>query len=223
MKRLELSNIKKNLKKFNKVLVIGPPRSGTTISTLIIAEIIKYKMIDESWYDGNDANKFMYLLHLDRKLAIQSTAFVRDVPKLSEFWDYHNIAIVIVKRKIADILDSFKNTIKFIKDDRDDRITHNMKGLFNGINEGAKGTMRKHYDPENSCSEKNVPELIYHYWDEHYHQLNQDKLFCLYYEDLAKHKLFVRKKERRSNFTHIKQVKVDDPSYLINQKGMMIL
>lgn len=203
-----LKNLVKKLNKYDKIIITGSPRSGTTIAGLIIANELNYKFIDESWYDGNDSKKFMGLFYFQRKMVIHTTAFTRDLHTIPEFLDIQNAKVVLVKRKTKDILASFENSKKF-------KLGLEAKsGMFVRFDNEAQKTILNHYGYKNGC----VPEIIYN----HFYKHNKNFLE-INYEDLKSHKLFVKKEVRRERFQHLKQVKENDPHYLGNQKGVMVL
>lgn len=209
MKSIELRTLRSELCNFNKIIVTGPPRSGTTIAGLIIADELNYKFIDETFYDGNNVKKFMWFLNYpERKMVIHNTAFIRDLHIVSNMY---YLAVVLIRRNIKDILDSFKNTEKFKKDD------FSSPGMFTNLDENAQKVLIKHYN----IKDKSIPETIYSCFENNMYLMDQNRLFELNYEDLSKHKLFIKKEDRRKNFIHIKQVKSNDPDYLA--KGVMVL
>ena len=210
MKQLNLNTIRQELDKFDKVIVTGPPRSGTTIATIITANILNYKFIDESFYDANDKNKFLWLLSQNRKMVIQMTAFFRDLHNIGPFLTANNTAVVLVKRNIEAILESFENSKNFTMPAK------TSDGLFTMIDEEAQNIIFKHYMFKKE-DKRSLPEKVYDYFYGHMDGFNKHMLFELHYKDLKKHKLFVKKADRRKHFKHIKQVKVDDPYYLQNQ------
>ena len=81
----------------------------------------------------------------------------------------------------------------------------------------------KHYGFPNGYKDKSLPRIIYNHFETYKHNFDKDKLFKIMYNDLKNHKLFVKKEDRRKFFKHIKQVKINDPYYLKNQKGVMVL
>ena len=217
MKKLNLKTLGQELKIFNKIIVTGPPRSGTTVAGLIIATELGYKFIDESWYDANNSQKFMFMFSLPRKMVIHTTAFLRDLHIMNKFLDLHNIPIILIRRRIGEILESFENSKNF----KTGISTSN--GIFTCIDEEAQKILFNHYGYKNGCKKRTLPEVIYSHFYKHKCELDENKLFELKYEDLKKHRLFVEKSERRKYFNHIKQVKINDPYYLKNQKGIMVL
>lgn len=212
MKRLKISDFKE-LNQFDKIIVTGPPRSGTTITGLILAHELKYKFIDESFYDSNNSKKFMWFLtYVNRKIVLHTTAFLKDLHTISDLINARNYAVVIVRRSIKDVLESFENSKNFKKG------LSTSSGIFTAIDEEAQAIIRKKY---NSESKDSIPKLIYEFFDSTSFKFNN--LFEVNYDDLSKHKFFVKKEERRKNFVHLKQVKVDDPYYLSTKKGVMVL
>jgi hypothetical protein len=209
LKKLTLDNICFHLEQYDKIIVTGPPRSGTTISGLIISNILGYKFIDESWYDGNNSEKFLSLFSINRKMVIHNTAFLRDLYKISSYINDNNISIVLVKRSIDDILESFENSTKF------DTGKFKPPGIFAGINQDAQKIILNHFGKTRGS----VPKVIYEYFDSCKDKF--DNLFFIKYEDLKSHSFFIEKEIRRKSFVHIKQVN-EDPYYL-TKKGVMVL
>ena len=173
----------KNLSKFEKVIVTGPPRSGTTISGKIIAHELGYEFIDEHQYEHNISVKFVEILLTRSSVVVHTTSFTRDIHLIK------NIPIVLVKRNINDILKSFENSKRF-------KGKHE-NGLFARFDDEALGIILNHYGCKNGC----VPEVIY----DHFYKHNKD-FFELNYEDLKDHELFIDK-DKRKKFTHLKQTK----------------
>ena len=207
MKSLKLKNIKLNLSKFDKIVVTGPLRSGTTISSMIIADELNYEFIDESFYEGGNQRKFMKLILSDqKKIVIHNTGFLRDLHLIN--WALIDSAVVLIKRDIKDILRSFENSKKFKS------IPFKTGGFFTNMDELAQKKVLMHYGY--IYSNKSLPEVTYEYFYKYAYKFVN--LFELEYKKLKKHKLFIPKKERRINFQNIKQVKLNDPEYLLNLK-----
>jgi len=207
MKKLGLINLIL-LSDYSKIIVTGPPRAGTTISARIIAHELNYKFIDETMYDGNNAEKFGFLLWHRRKMVIQMTAFTRDI---HNYYFNQNTAIVLIRRNIQDILDSMDNTIKFLE-------TNIVcgDGLFRGFNRDARKVISKHF---NLSEHEILPGGIYKHFEEN---MNKEKdYFELEYDCLKNHVLFIEKQTRRKEFKHIKQVDID--SEYFDKRGVLVL
>ena len=206
-------NLAKRLSSYNKIIVTGPPRTGTTICSRILAHELKYRFVDETFYNGNDQAKFGLILHHPRKFVIQMTAFTRDI---HTYYFSQPTCIVLMIRPIKDILESMLNSTKFIDNNSGFNIEAYGK-IFKGLNNEAVKIIKKHFGYENS--KLTLPEVIYDHFNNHrdptknYMEVN--------YEDLKKHKLFIEKKVRRKNFVHIKQIDLD-PEY-IHRRGVLML
>lgn len=202
-----MKNLITKLSHFNKIIVTGCPRSGTTISGLILAHELGYKFIDETYYNGTDIDKFIFFLsYAKRKMVIQCTAFMKDLYKLDE---YFNIAIVLIRRNYNDILKSFKNSENF----KIGVPANNENGTFIKFNKESLQILANHFEINN---DENLPKNVYKKF------IKPKNLFELNYEELENHKLFVKKQDRRKYFKHLKQVKIGDPNYLV-KKGVMVL
>jgi len=210
MKEIDLKNCKEVLCRYTKVIVTGPPRSGTTITSLILATELNYKFVDESMYDGGDVNKFMLLISHPRKMVIQNTAFSRDLHKIPV---YYPTCFVVSKRELKDIYDSMKNSEKFMK--TKDPV-HNGKQFF-GFNAVAKMMVAKHY----GCNPDTLAEDIYATIFKNAAISNHADYCLIHYKSLRNHPRFISRGDRRKNFTHLKQVDFD-PEY-IKKRGVIVL
>lgn len=192
------------LKLFDKVIVTGPPRAGTTITSKIIADSIGYKFIDELWYDGSDAKKFWFLLNLPRKLVIQMTAFIKQLDYIVK--DRDDIAVVLVKRDVDDINVSLEHTTTFGHSDIVGVLPHPE----------YKEWFLNHYGLTEGC----IPTVIYDYFRKH----TRDKIknyFEVEYESFKNHSSWIDKPKRREHFVHIKQINLD-PEYITKKTGIMV-
>lgn len=214
MEKIKLKDVKKELSPFDKIVVTGPPRSGTTILSLILATELKYKFVDETYYvrddDTETAKLFSFLLHHNRKMVLQMTAFTRDVHR---FYFPKPTAIILSIRDKDSIEESMKNSTKFLKENS---VVSAKDHIFTGFDDAAKNIILKYFGANEGDS---LPEVIYNHF---YNNINPNyNYFGFEYEELQEHKLFIKKEERRKNFIHLKQVDLD-PEY-INKKGIMIL
>jgi hypothetical protein len=169
------------LRKHTKIVVTGPHRSGTTISAIIIADMLNYKFINENDYDGNDPMKFRALFMTNEKMVIQNTSFLRDMHLI-------DACKVLVKRDTNDILESYENTFKF---------GHDFNGgIFASIDDNAQKVILNHFGHKSGC----IPDILYKHFED-----KNDTYYVIKYDSLKSHKLFIKKETRRSQFTHIKQ------------------
>ena len=113
-------------------------------------------------------------------------------------------------------MESFENTKKFSSNNID------YLGLMTKIGEEELDIMYKHFGYRGNY--KSIPEIVYEWFDNHKKFIDKERLFFMKYpSDFYKHDLYVQKKIRRENFGHVKQVKINDPYYLKNQKGIMVI
>lgn len=207
---INLENLKSNLENFNKIIVTGPIRSGTTISGVIIAKELNIPFIDEMFYRNNFDYFFRIINSVSDKIVIHNVRGIRDIHKLFPYFDINNMAVILVKRNIDDILDSFENSKKYIK-----KGIYNTNGKIFGVNDKLIDFFYKHFEVKDR--NKKLPEIVYEHF---YANLNGFKnFFELEYECLKDHEMFVKKDIRRKKFTHLKQVSLD-PLYLrkINER-----
>ncbi len=185
-----------NLKPFNKIVVTGPGRSGTTIAAKIIADELGYKFVDEMWFSAALFDMFQVLIsHPRRKMVVHAPCLSA---RIHEVGDRDDVAVILMRRNIKDILESQKHTLTFKKED--------IPGQFVRCDEGWKQFRLKQYKLAGSIISE--PQVVYNYWD----TFQKDKIknqFELDYEDLRFHPLWIAKPERRKHFTDIKQINYD--------------
>jgi hypothetical protein len=87
---------------FNKILVTGPQRSGTTICGKMIAQDLGMKYVDEDTFKVFDIDLFEDLINDSERLVIQCPGLCHII----HLYGRGNIAIVFMKRDIKDIIAS---------------------------------------------------------------------------------------------------------------------
>lgn len=92
------------LKSFNNIIVTGPQRSGTTISTKMLAEELQYECFFEEAFDVHNAKKFELLLEKKGKKVVQCPALSAIVDGFND----EDTIIVFLIRDIESILRSEK-------------------------------------------------------------------------------------------------------------------
>lgn len=83
----------------DKIMVTGPQRSGTTIASIILAEELKYRYVDES-----DANTLTDVLHFVR----HAKRFVLQSPMSAAYCHILPMVIVYMIRPVEEIIASEK-------------------------------------------------------------------------------------------------------------------
>jgi hypothetical protein len=92
------------LSRYLNILVTGPQRSGTRITTKMIAHDLKYRFVDEDEIQVSDLSLILLLIDTKSHLVIQCPALCHQVHELSR----SDSAVVIVKRPLDQILRSQK-------------------------------------------------------------------------------------------------------------------
>ncbi len=177
-------DILKSLEQYKKIIVTGPIRSGTTISAYIVANELNYEFIDESVYNHCEHNKFFFLLNnVKENLVIHNVLFINKLYLLNDYFNLNDICVILVKRDIKDIVESFKHT-------RNLEITYLYRFSDKQFSENL---------------ERFDPDKIY----EQFYKNKIDNLIELKYpEDIQDSKYFIDKKYRRKYFTHTKQIRI---------------
>lgn len=153
------------LSAFDKVLVTGPQRSGTRIAAKMIAYDTGLEFIDEDEIGWDGFYRIAPIIESERNVVIQCPSLCRYM----HMFNYDNVAIVLMRRNIEDIIASQK------------RICWRWEWL-----ELAR------YD----LSEGVISEVKYKFWDQ-YQKEKIKHSFEVSYEKLAEHLLWIEKKDRQ--------------------------
>jgi len=201
------------LKPFNKIVVTGPARSGTTIAAKMIADELGYIFVDESCFDGGSIKKFNFFLRVPKKLVVQMTCMIGAIHTLGKGDD---LAIVLMRRNIDDINNSIDNTLELpsYSSERDKANPDN----FSGCTEAWKKNFLDKYGITDLFV--NIPKIVYNFWDD-FQKYQINHYFEIEYESLKNHPLWIDKLVRKKHFTDIKQINFD-PDYIQGRKGEVI-
>jgi len=99
------------LKKYSKIIVTGPQRSGTTICSAMIAYDTDYTLIKEESYYKFNYIKFKFILKRFKRILDKENNFVIQAPTMCRFleeFDSKDIVIIMMIRGIEDIIASQK-------------------------------------------------------------------------------------------------------------------
>ena len=154
---------------FDKILVTGCQRTGTTICSHIIAKDLGYKHIDEDEFDVHFQNKFEKIIRESSNIVIHCPGMSRNIHKYSN----DQTAIVWMLRNKDDVINS-RNRI-FWQDNREKN-----KYMFDHI--VPTGDI---YDIKNW------------YWQT-YQKSNCKNTYEIEYESLKDHRLWLDKSVRNS-------------------------
>jgi len=97
---MEYKELIEKLKKYNKIIVSGPQRSGTTFAASALSKTLGYKYLDETEYK-NDPLILNEIINKSNNLIVQGPAQchrLQDIDGLD--------LIIIMKRNIEDIIKS---------------------------------------------------------------------------------------------------------------------
>lgn len=86
---------------FNKIIVTGAQRSGTTYAASVLAQDIGYQHVDECVYGSGNTPKFLEELEKD-KVVIQAPGQYHAAMKIED----KNVLVVVMRRNVEDILSS---------------------------------------------------------------------------------------------------------------------
>lgn len=101
---MTLTQLLPKLRSFSKIVVTGPQRSGTTIAAKILAAELQYHIVLEEVFKEHD-------LYLFFEVFLRHSLCVVQAPALSSivhFLKGHNIAVVFMQRRLADVRASEK-------------------------------------------------------------------------------------------------------------------
>lgn len=92
------------LSNFDTVLVTGPQRSGTRITAKMIAYDIGLEFVDEDEIGWDGFYRLAPIIESKRRVVIQCPALCR----YAHMFNYDNLAVVLMRRKLEDIIASQK-------------------------------------------------------------------------------------------------------------------
>lgn len=163
------------LSQYNVVVVSGPQRSGTTITSKMLAEDLGYEWVNE--FDGRFQNNFeslRRLIALGGQFVVQGPAICSAIHRLSE----KGVAVVIMIRDREDIIKS------------QDRISWSKRG---------EPTEFESYRKTWGVSEGRICDVKYEIWQKQKEQI-QVPYYEMHYdcEYMTSHRLYKQKEERRN-------------------------
>lgn len=86
---------------YNRVIVIGPQRSGTRIATKILAHELKYEYVDETEFAADQYDMFKGIVRNKDKIVVQAPGLTHRVLQLDKL---SNTATVFMVRPTVDII-----------------------------------------------------------------------------------------------------------------------
>lgn len=92
----------KHLKKFKKLLVTGPQRSGTTIAANVLARELGYKYVDESHVKTRSLTSLFKMLTNRESMVVQGPCF----SSIAHWVDTPETAVVMMIRGVDEIRSS---------------------------------------------------------------------------------------------------------------------
>jgi len=163
----EYKELLDKVKNFDRIVVTGPQRSGTTIISKCFAKDLGYRFINEADFGTYDFDGAYETLKSHEKIVVQC-------PALSHYCHYfsniESCCVIWVKRDINEILDSHR-TKKFISMTYDINEIETYKNSFDNIDFNQFDNMweMKHFiwDNYQSFLTKNSFELEYSSLSDH--------------------------------------------------------
>lgn len=86
---------------WDKILVTGVQRSGTTIAAYALAKALGYRFVDEIEFHAHNTSEFDSIMNSEDKCVIQCPALMHYIKKYQD-----NALIVVMKRNKGDIIAS---------------------------------------------------------------------------------------------------------------------
>lgn len=140
------SKIFSNLEVYNKILVIGPPRCGSTIITRMIANDLNYYFADECLIGWKDEKLLNFLVNRKKKFVLQANLLIKYPEIINKYFD----KVICVNRKKEDILISMSNiNFNLYLGYWDDIIKHGndfIDAIYRYVHENIKNVEYVNYD-----------------------------------------------------------------------------
>jgi len=153
---------------FDRIVVTGPQRSGTTICGKIIAHDLNYRYVDEMGVSVRDIKRVMAMFDSGERFVLQCPALCRYVHHFANRMD---TAVIMMRRPIAAIIAS-QERIDWTRRFEKEELSHY------GVTTGP------------------IAAVKYAYWDAVQRRVIRFA-FEVRYEDLAGHPLWVDQADRK--------------------------
>lgn len=162
-------------KKYHRIIVLGPSRSGTRIATKMIAQDTGFTYIDE--HEITKIRRAQKMLFFGEKVVIQAPNWT---PYARMLTNKHTL-IVFMKRDVKDIIRSQKRIGWGIEGSKHTRRVGNAEDIIRKLYFRDKGK---------------ISEIIYEIWDK-YQKDTIKNYYELEYESLKGHPLWIDKEKRK--------------------------
>ena len=189
MPKIKTTNTKKELlatcKKYDKIIVTGPRRSGTTFTTKQLAEELGYEAVYLEDFYTHDEDLFIKILGSEGKKVVQCPTMCHLLHKL----DLEDILVIFLKRKLEEISES-KQRISL------DNQKNYMRGVHMEEDDFEKSKFLKSEIPNINFYD-DISKIKIDVWDNFQSKEVANK-FELTYEDIERYfpKSWVTKKDR---------------------------
>lgn len=187
---MELNIIISEIKKYDKIAVSGPQRSGTRFTSQVLSKILDYEYVDEGDFNSNNLNEMIDLTK-NKKCVVQCPYLSHVVHKIPD-----EFAIIFMIRNIYDIISS---------EERVDWQKHReiVKSFYKDLEDKVEIDFT---DP--------ISYIKYKCWFEYQKQIIGNRSFELDYESMKETKYWIDKIDRK-NFdayqtTKNKEIKIID-------------
>jgi len=165
------------LRKFKKVIVTGPQRSGTTIAGKMIAGDLSYRYVDEGFHSvGSNIGLLTNFLSDKEKIVVQCPILAFQAHNMPPGW-----AVVFMRRNVDDIHRSQKR----INWEWDEAEKKQYKKLFAEERPGV-----------NIDFNRRISAIKYIFWDSYQKSRVKNK-FEIAYESLSTHPMWLSKDQRK--------------------------
>ena len=161
-----------DLKKYKRIAVVGPHKSGTHAFAFMIANDTGHKVILEQAFTNTDVSKFMQILKEGENIVIQA-------PSMSNICHDINIPDTLVIFSMRDV---------------DDIIASHIRGGLHIPKVGWYETFKRDHAPELNF-DNSLAQIRYDAW-EYQKELMKVPFKEIQYEDLSTHPLWVEPKDR---------------------------
>ena len=202
----DLVEIAEGFKKYDRIVVTGPQRSGTRIAAKIIADIIRWSWFNEQEItyrgQGHDERYFYWVNDPER----QST--VLQCPKISHACHLtpKSTLVVFMLRDVQEILESDAHRMKSFQ--RHQKTTGKVFSVSSVFTDKRKQYSKLFYDSKELSLEE-TPQAVYDVWNNI--QKKEDfNWYELDYTLLEQHELWIHQATRRAQFTFGTQTKLDE-------------
>lgn len=184
----ELSSVITFCRSYDRVLVTGSQRSGTTIAARMIASDLRWTFVEEGEVNVNDLGKARQLIENERHFVLQIPNLLLRMDEIREFLMERRVGVVAMRRPFQEVMASRKR----INHPKRDPASQELK---QDLIDRAKLIGAIFSDPEAFLS-RDVPLMEFRQLYVQHYLICLPEVAVLDYRNLEGHPMWLQKSQR---------------------------